>query len=214
MTEWYRRKTWTKEDEGMFFAKLERAREYRRAQYLRIQALELIQTKDKKLLEIAEFLLNKLLRDYPENQLERSPTLNTLGEISKLKGEYDSALDYFHTALEFESNFPNVITTAYLNFSETVILSGKVSLYNDVEKILLRKIDAETILFPAANYIIYSALSVIADYRGETSIAIAYAEIAEKNATAKNNNLWNPKKQDYGIVTARKNWLDRLVGKK
>ena len=56
MKEWYRRKTWTKIDEEEFFVKLGRARKDKRAQYLKIQAIELVETKDKRLLKIAETL--------------------------------------------------------------------------------------------------------------------------------------------------------------
>jgi len=42
MADWYRRKTWTKTDEEEYFAKLGRARKDGRAQYLRVQAIELI----------------------------------------------------------------------------------------------------------------------------------------------------------------------------
>ena len=47
MADWYRRKTWTKTDEEEYFAKLGRARKDGRAQYLRVQAIELIETKCK-----------------------------------------------------------------------------------------------------------------------------------------------------------------------
>ena len=47
MAEWYRRKSWTKTDEEEFFAKLARARKDGRAQYLKIQAIELVETEDK-----------------------------------------------------------------------------------------------------------------------------------------------------------------------
>jgi len=51
-TDWYRCKLWTKAEEEHFFAKLGRARKDGRAQYLRIQAVELVDTGDLRLLEI------------------------------------------------------------------------------------------------------------------------------------------------------------------
>lgn len=57
MTDWYRRKTWTKRDEEEYFNKLGRARKEGRAQYLRVQAMELVETKEKNLLSVAEILL-------------------------------------------------------------------------------------------------------------------------------------------------------------
>lgn len=82
-TEWYRHKTWTKADEEEFFKRLGRARKDGRAQYLKIQALELIYTGKPKLLIVAESLLKKILTDFPDDRLERSQTYNSLGTISK-----------------------------------------------------------------------------------------------------------------------------------
>jgi len=51
MTDWFRRKSWTKIDEEQYFKKLNRARNDSRPQYLKIQAIELVETKDPKLLD-------------------------------------------------------------------------------------------------------------------------------------------------------------------
>ncbi len=213
MTDWYRRKTWTKEDEEEFFVKLGRARKDGRAQYLRVQAIELIETKDKYLLDIAEVLLNKILTDYPDNRIERSQTFNSLGEIYKLRENFDKAVEYFKKSLDFEKEFPNVITTAYLNFSETVVQADKTELYDEVEKLLTEKIKKDTLTFPVQNYIMYSVLSVIADFKGDIENAKKYSEIAERNATTRTNTLWNPKKKTWGTVKERKGWLDRLINR-
>ncbi|CAN5727370.1 hypothetical protein BH10BAC3_BH10BAC3_05480 [soil metagenome] len=89
MKDWYRRKTWTKADEEEFFAKLGRARKDGRPQYLGVQASELIKTKGNAQLTAAEILLNKILTDYPDNQIEKSQTYNSLGEIYKLRENYE-----------------------------------------------------------------------------------------------------------------------------
>lgn len=213
MTDWYRRKTWTKEDEKVFFAKLGRARKDGRAQYLRVQAIELIETKDKYLLDVAEVLLNRLLTDYPDNRIEKSQTFNSLGEIYKLREDFDKALEYFKKSLDFEKEFSNVITTSYLNFSETVVQADKTELYDEVEKLLTEKIKEDTLTFPVQNYIMYSVLSVIADFKGDIENAKKYSEIAERNATTKTNTLWNPKKKSWGTVKERKGWLDKLLNR-
>jgi len=214
MTDWYRRKTWTKTDEEEYFAKLGRARKDGRAQYLKVQAIELIETKDKKLLSVAETLLNKILTDYPENKIEKSQTYNQLGEIYKLRHDYEIALDYFQKALDFEKEFPNVITTAYLNFSETVVRAEKTELYDKVEKMLTNEINRKTFKFPVQNYIEYSVMTVISKFKGDLEQAKLYADLAEKNATTQTNSLWNPQKKKYGIVKERIKWLDKLVERK
>jgi tetratricopeptide (TPR) repeat protein len=214
MTEWYRRKTWTKTDEEEYFAKLGRARKDGRAQYLRVQAIELIETKDKNLLSVAETLLNKILTDYPDNRIEKSQTYNSLGEIHKLREDYETALKYFQKSLDFEKEFPNVITTAYLNFSETVVRAERKDLYDQVESLLIEKIEKDTLKFPIQNYIMYSVMTVISKFKGNIEQAKIYADIAEKNATTKTNSLWNPQKKKWGVVKVRIKWLDKLVGRK
>ncbi|MFN8255701.1 MAG: tetratricopeptide repeat protein [Bacteroidales bacterium] len=214
MTDWYRRKTWTKSDEDEYFAKLGRARKDGRAQYLKIQAIELIETKDKKLLYVAETLLNKILTDYPDNRIEKSQTYNSIGEIYKLREEYEIALEYFQKSLDFEKEFPNVISTAYLNFSETVIRAERTDLYDEVENLLIGKINEDTLKFPVQNYIMYSVMTVISEFKGNLEQAKNYAVLAEKNATAQTNALWNLQKKKIGIVKERIKWLDKLLRRK
>ena len=134
MTQWYRRKTWTKTDEEEFFAKLARARKDGRAQYLKIQAVELVETEDKTLLKVAETLLNKMLTEYPDDGFEKGSALHTLGDIYKLNDNYELAIYFYKQALDFETIYPNVITQAYLDYSELVIKTGKENLFDEVEK--------------------------------------------------------------------------------
>ncbi|MCA4899355.1 MAG: tetratricopeptide repeat protein [Bacteroidota bacterium] len=213
MTDWYRRKTWTKTDEEEYFTKLGRARKDGRAQYLRIQALELIKTKDINLLTVAETLLNKILTDHPDNRFERSSTYNHLGEIYKLRQDYETALGYFQKSLDFEKEYPNVITTSYLNFAETVVRAEKTELYEDVYELLTDKLNENSLKFPNQSYIMYSIMSVISEYKGDLGQANVFADLADKFATKQTNSLWNPRKNKIGVVKERIKWLDKLVGR-
>ncbi len=210
-TEWYRCKVWSKAEEEHFFAKLSRARKDGRAQYLKIQAVELIEVGDSRRLQAAESLLNTILTDFPDDRLEKSETLNQLGVIHRLRGDNDKALSYFKMAFEFEKEFPNVITNARLNFAETVIEEDRSACYDAVEESLLAKIETEGLPFPFEWYIMSSVLSVIYSSRGDAVKARYYADIAEGNATANTNTLWNPRKKRLGLVENRKIWLDKKV---
>ena len=211
--DWYRRKSWTKVDEEEFFARLGRARKDRRAQYLKIQALELIYTEDAKLVDVAETLLKKILNDFTDDRLERSQTYNALGEISRLRGDKEEALDYFKRAVDFEKEFPNVISSALLSFCEAVIELGRIEFYDEVEKHLIAEVNRGGILFPFQLYIIGSILAVLFAVKGDRVKAAHYADMAESNATANTNTLWNLRKRKYGLVEQRKIWLDELVAK-
>lgn len=211
MTDWYRRKTWTKADEEEFLAKLGRARKTGRSQYLRIQAITLIDTRKKNLLPVAEMLLNKVLTDYPEDRTEISMTYCSLGSIFQIKGDFDRALAYFRKSIDFERTFPNVRTGSHISFAEVVVHAGKTELYEEAEQLLLTEINADGMKWPSQNYRMYSLLSVILRFRGDDEQAALCAELAEANANAKTNTLWNPQKRKLGIVENTIGWLDKLV---
>ena len=210
MADWYRRKTWTKIDEQEFKAKLARARKDGRAQYLKIQAIELVETEDKNLLKVAEALLNKMLTEYPDNNFEKGSALHTLGDIYKLKGNYQLAIDFYKQALDFEIIYPNVITQAYLDYSELVIKTGKENLFDELEKLLSDRYSELT--FPIEKYKVNSILSIINANKDRQEQAQKYADLAEQFVTAETSGFRYHKY--LGIVKERDTWLDKLVRKK
>jgi hypothetical protein len=210
MVEWYRRKSWTETDEKEFFIKLARARKDGRAQYLKIQAIELVQTEDEKLFEVAETLINKLFTDYPDDKFNKPGSLHLLGDINKLRGDFDKAINYYKQALDFEIIYPQVKTQAYLDYSELVIKSGDKKLYSSVEKIILERVPG--LLFPIEKYKVYSILAIINEYKHNAHQAKHYAELAEKSANSETSGLRYHKY--LGIVKERDSWLDRLVKRK
>jgi len=210
MADWFRRKTWTKTDEEEFFVKLGRARKDGRAQYLKIQAIELVETNNQELLKVAETLLNKMLLEYPEDNFNKSSALHTLGDIYRQFGDFEQAIIYYRQALDFEKIYPKVTTQSYLDYSELVIKTGYTDLFDQVESILLnRQMD---ILFPIEKYKVNSILSIINNYKNEQDRAKYFADLAEQSANAETSGL---KYHKYlGVVTNRDTWLDNLVRKK
>jgi len=207
MADWYRNTTWTKDYEEYFFQKLKRAREYCRPQYLRIQAITLIDTQEDDLLEVAEILLNKILKDYPENKLDRSSTFHSLGNIYKLRQDYIKAISYYNEALDFEKIFPNVHTMAYLDYSELIIKTNQILLYHIVEDILKSKLSGLT--FPAEKYKVYSILSIINKHNEKLIQAKEYAALAEQYANQQTSGFRYH--QYLGVVKDRDDRLDQLM---
>ena len=67
MNEWYRKQTWTKEDEEDFFQHLKRARgEFHKAQYLKIQAVTLYETRYEPYYDVSLALLDQYFHDFPD----------------------------------------------------------------------------------------------------------------------------------------------------
>lgn len=209
MADWFRRKTWTTIDEEEFFGKLGRARKDGRGQYLKIQAIELVETKDSKLLNVAETLLNKLLTEYPDDSFNKSSAFHTLGDIYKLKGNFKKAIDFYKQALEFENFYPNVKTQSYLDYSELVVKSGNIALFDDLESILLERYSG--LLFRIEKYKVNSILSIINKYKDRPEQAKYFANIAEQNANEDTSGFRYHKY--LGVVTERDIWLDTLQQK-
>jgi tetratricopeptide (TPR) repeat protein len=210
MTDWYRRKTWTKTDEEEYFAKLGRARKDGRAQYLKIQAIELVATKDPKLLDVAELLIQKLFADYPDDKLERSSSLETLGDIYKYRQQFDKAIEFYKEAVLFEKAYPNVQTQAYLEYSELVVKLKKQDEYDVAEQIVSKRVKG--LMFPIEKYKAFSILSIISNFKGDKEKATEYAALADKNASAETSGLRYHKY--LGIITKRDSLLDKLVKRK
>jgi hypothetical protein len=65
--EWFRNKTWNKEINDLFEAKLKRSRGgFHKAQYLRIQASYLLDSVDSELQMIGVVLMERLFKDFPD----------------------------------------------------------------------------------------------------------------------------------------------------
>jgi len=207
MTDWFRRKTWTEMDEDEFFKRLNRARKDGRAQYLKIQAIELVETKDRGLLKVAEELLNKMLTEYPDDNFNKGSALFTLGNIYRLQENYGRAINYYKQALDVEMVYPNVRTQAYLNYSELIIITGGVDSFDAVEQILLER--HPTLMFPIEKYKVNSFLSIISKHKNQNDKAKYFADLAELSANAETSGLRSHKY--LGVVKDRDAWLDKRV---
>jgi tetratricopeptide (TPR) repeat protein len=210
MADWFRKKSWTEDDEKDFFLKLSRARKDGRAQYLKIQAIELAQTKNEKLLGVAEILINRLFTDYPDDRFNKPDSIHLLGDIYRLRNNFEKAIIYYKQALDFEMIYPQVKTQAYLDYSELIVKTNKVNLFNSVEDILLKRLPDQ--LFPIEKYKSFSILAIISNHRGDLNNAKHYTELADQYANKETSGLRYHKY--LGVVKERDSWLDRLVKRK
>ncbi len=205
--EWYRKKSWSITDEKDFFERLGGARKSSRPQYLKIQAIELLTTDQPRLLDVAESLLLKYLKEFPDESFHRSSVLHALGDIENRRQNSLKALNYFDLALSAEREFPQVKTQAYLDYSEIVIKTKNVDLFGRVKELLMDRMDG--LLFPIEKYKIFSILSVMSQHDGDAAKSKEFAEFADQNATAETSGLRYHK--HLGLVEERDSWLDRLV---
>ncbi|MBL7964205.1 MAG: tetratricopeptide repeat protein [Flavobacteriales bacterium] len=205
--DWFRKKSWSKEDELDFFQRLGRARKDGRAQYLKIQGIVLLETGDPKLLDVAATLLQKVLDEYPDDLFNKASVLDTLGDIEKRREDWAKAISFYEQALQVEQVFPQVKTQAYLNFSEIVVKTKSVAHYDRVKELIRARADA--FLFPVEKYKAYSILAVISYFEGNEAHAKEYALLADENGSATTSGLNYHK--HLGLVEKRDSLLDRLV---
>lgn len=207
--DWFRQRTWSRTDEVEFFQKLGRARKSSRAQYLKIQGIELLKTKDASLLNAAERLLRQVLDEYSTDLFQRASTLQTLAELELRRGRHAEALQYLEQTLEAERQFPQVKTQAYLDYSELVVKLRLVERYEAVESLLKER--ADMLMFPVEKYKAYSILAILASFQGNSVLSGQYSELAEKYATAQTSGF--KYHQGLGLVESRDDELERMKRK-
>lgn len=208
--EWYRRKSWTKKDKEEFFNHLNRARKYNRAQYLKVQAIELIDTNDPDLLEVAKALLIQMLDEYPGENIEISPALKALGDIYRKQNQIEKSLKFYKKSIDFEEIYPNVRTQSYLEYSELIIKTEKTDKYDFVKEIILKRLNS--LIFPLEKYKTALILSIIYKKENDIKSAKIYKNIAEENANKETSGLQYHKY--LGVVKDRDKLLDELVNSK
>jgi tetratricopeptide (TPR) repeat protein len=129
--DWFRRKTWTEADQQEFHARLNRSRgQSSKAQYLRIQAVELVEVGTEQATRAAIGLLELLLAKYPE-QSEIAGACLCMGECCEALGQLDEAISWYRKALEQQRIFPNLQTNAQLYFAMLVAEEQKRDKYDE-----------------------------------------------------------------------------------
>src|SRR5262245_38172489 len=128
--DWFRRETWTEEEQREFFDRLSRSRKIsNKAQYLSIQALHLSQTGQAGLIGEALNLLDLVLNDYPEPvflavvQHQRASCLRALGRNVE-------AIEAFRAAFSRQRLGRCIVPgDAYLDFADFVLTTRLVELF-------------------------------------------------------------------------------------
>ena len=210
MPDWFRRSTWSHEDEAEFFKKLGRAQKYNRPQYLRIQATHLYQSMNHELLRVAESLAHKVLTEYSDAdfiKLQIAPAYELLGKIYEELGEHDKAILHYQKALEQENTYPNCLTDAYLSYAELVIRTQRVKMFSEIEKILFER--EQRAVFPIQKYKRYIILAIINKHRENDTEAQQYMALAKQNANADTSGFRYHK--TLGLVKETDRWLEKML---
>jgi tetratricopeptide (TPR) repeat protein len=131
--DWYRRETWTQDDQDAFWKRLHRSREpFHRAQYLRIQAVFLERAG---ILDPAVLLLEKALLEESDGA-ETAQIHHQIVSCREKQRRFSDAFDHLRLALAAEARWPNWQTGAALTFGRIAVDNGVLSLYDEVLAVL------------------------------------------------------------------------------
>ena len=202
--DWFRRKTWTELDRKAFFERLDRSRSTaNKAQYLRIQAVELLEVGTKESTLAAINLLQILLEKYPAHG-EIALAYSCLGECQEFLGQLDDAIDSYRKALQHQRIFPNMRTNAHLDFAQLVAVHRMQSEYGEA----LSHLDewSSPHIFPVMEFMEFSARAMIQHEKGENALARQCARRALDAAARTHSGLRYH--ATLGLVGER--WVDQL----
>ncbi len=172
--DWYRRQSWTVQDQAEFFDRLNRSRSpYHKAQYLRIQALYLHEAGfSRPALDLLRIVFDK----YPEDS-ELSSSYLQAAEAHAHFGENLSAVNAFREAIVAQRNYPNSHNHCWLEFGYFVVEKRLAHLYSEVSAAFEEFEEEVELLLASDGYKFFATLAIIAESRGEH---IAAQEMALK----------------------------------
>jgi tetratricopeptide (TPR) repeat protein len=194
--DWYRRTTWSLDDEAAFEAKLSRSRGSR-SEYLRIQALTLADTRDPATARPAIELASRYLRENPAGLL-RAEVHTTVARAFTTLGETDAAIQAYRRAVEAERATPNVRGYASLEFAWFAATRKLAGIYDEVMAAMMSDLQNDALLLPLNQYRYFGALALISSDLGDGDHAKRMARNAV-DAAAKETGPF-PRHPEVGIV--------------
>lgn len=165
---WYRRTTWSAEDEQDFLVRLKRARQ--KAQYLVLQASALVDTGDAVLVGAGLRLVDRMLAEYPDPFFLSNAFLTRAEALVRLNRP-EEAVFAFRGALEARRAMPNLVNYAYLEFAWTVARLDMQSFFDEALAVLREFQQAGDLAFPTNAYRYFGALALMQAARGERTEA-------------------------------------------
>ena len=179
--DWYRNHRWSPEIAEAFFARLAKSRgPSKRAQYLRIQAVELASTGKESLVRVALQLLGQHLREFAD-PYEQTQAHAQAAECHALMNQPEQAFDHYRASLKANERAPNLDCGVAVEFPWLVASLRRSDLYDEVMKLL----PSDNGLFPVSRFKASAARAVIADARGQAPEAVrcAYAALEAASQT-------------------------------
>lgn len=210
--DWFRKTTWTPEDEASFYARLRRARgTFHKAQYLSLQAFTL---KEAGLFAQALKLYDEVLRDYPMEKWLLAGSLLGKAEALSALGDCATAMQTFRAAVQAQREYPNVRHHIALSFAKRFHGETDDSLVAELIALLAEELEAlHAPLFPFLRFEYALALSRLWQARGDRTAAALFAAKAREAQSEIHSGFHNHPKLGLvsDISTSDEEWLRQLL---
>lgn len=199
--EWFRRSTWTEQDQEEFKTRLHRSRKSSRSQYLRIQAVYLAAAG----LHVAAIkLLDQMLTEYPD-VIQLSPAHLAKAESLACLGIDGPAIAEYRCAIQSERNFPNVHAFPWLSFGWFTVERNLIDLYGEILALFEEFGNQLEGGLASSLYQYWAVKSIIADSQHDRTNACDYATRAIEVASITHSGLrYHPK---LGLVKDQPKWI-------
>jgi tetratricopeptide (TPR) repeat protein len=193
--DWFRKRSWSQEDQRDFWQRLARAREYNHAQYVFVQGYTLVEAG-------AQYRAEAIaLFDYVIDRFSDSITfvqaLSAKADCLFSSGDTEGALIYYGQAIQRMRVKPNVQTWAWLEFA-WIVATKELSDHYEATLDLLDEFGSERQLFPVVAFRFFGCRALIHSACGRTDLAAGAARAALEAADKEVSGLrYHPK---IGIV--------------
>jgi hypothetical protein len=207
--DWFRNHKWSPAISEAFFARLARSKgSAKRAQYLRIQAVELASTGKESLVRAALQLLERHLGEFSD-PYEQTQAHAQAAECNALLNQPEKAFDHFRASLRANKQAPNVDCGVAVEFPWLIACHRRKDLYDEALELL----PEDTGPFPVSRFKASAVRAVIADELGHAPEAVRNAYAALEAASQTESGLRYHK--DLGLVGANHKemvkWLRKRV---
>jgi tetratricopeptide (TPR) repeat protein len=138
--EWYRNKTWGAQIDADFEAHLKRARgTFHKAQYIKIQGIELLDTADKTNHEQGVRLLQRVLYEYPAESSMVEGSHNALATYYLGTEDFEKAEQHFRTAIKMcKYSHDGHYDIRELYLAKTILKSDQTGKFDEAFKYLIK----------------------------------------------------------------------------
>jgi hypothetical protein len=183
--DWFRNHAWSSAIADAFFARLSRSKDAgKRAQYLRIQAVELMSSHKESLVKVALQLLEQHLQEFTD-PYERTQAHAQAAGCYAFLNDPEQAFRHFRASLEVNKQAPHIDCGVAVEFPWLIATLRRSDLYDEA----LALLPEEAGPFPVTRFKVAATRAVIADSRGSDREAVTNAHEALEAASATESSL-------------------------